>query len=312
MLATAAPHARLSAAAPARLPAASPAAQPRPTPTAPSTSSTRTSSAPASPPPRFPLPMPARKYMFGLRFLPGHCFLCGACLRKLAAADSDTDPNNDPEHADAEYVDGRPPGRTPCARGPACRDARTPVVTVRADLKTMVQSRVYDTHLAPSPYVAMARSCAADLRLAEMRWTFCRGAGGMTKRLRKGNLTPAKQGRSRWPHTVVATPAPAAPAAPAPVTDPAAAGPAPAWRRDHQRNDDAAAVVAIDPDSTAATRAGAITMQSMAVARAQVVLQTHQLYLDIRERMRALGYRRDEIDGEIARMRRASGVLGVP
>ncbi|KNE61761.1 hypothetical protein AMAG_06561 [Allomyces macrogynus ATCC 38327] len=280
--------------------------RPRPAPSAP----TR---APAPPPPRFSLPMPARRYMSGPRFLPGHCFLCGACLRKLAAADSDTDPNNDPAHADAEYVDGHPPGRTPCARGPACRDARTPVMgvtSVRVDLKTLVHSRIYDTHLAPSPHVGMARACATDLKVSDMRWTFCRGAGGcysrwltMTKRLRKGNLVPAPRHRSRTAS------APAAPAAATNVSTLAvAAGPTlPRHPRDADHDVKSASV----NNHGAMATALAITAHSMAVARAQVVLQTHQLYLDVRERMHTLGYRRGEIDREIAWMRRVPiGVLG--
>ncbi|KNE70638.1 hypothetical protein AMAG_15394 [Allomyces macrogynus ATCC 38327] len=266
----------------------------------------------------------------------------------IIRSDDDNDDDGGDFEADAGKRSDR--ARTMCPDGWQCERARQRCswhagmgASVKlAKLAAPPEDNVYYQCLPHSPYLDLARRCAKVLKMQEMTWVFCRGPGGcysiwlrIYKHMKPASArtTPAA---SPGPVSPAPTPAPARSSrqsAPAAVpsrsslsskrersASPLPPPPPPRPARSGTRAD--SAIVSSPthdrthrdrpppPNATATVPAAALVRHHLTLVNAQVALQTQRTYLELRTRMHALGYSREEIDREVA-LARGLGVPGM-
>ncbi|KNE61762.1 hypothetical protein AMAG_06562 [Allomyces macrogynus ATCC 38327] len=258
-------------------------------------------------------------------------------------SDGDDDDDADFEDVDADESDVR--ARSKCPDGWRCPLARkrcpwTAGMSASIKLAKLAEppeTNVYYQCLPDSPYLDLARHCAKELHLQEMSWVFCRGPGGcysiwlriykhLKPALARTTLavspapasTPPRSSRQSAPAAVLSVPSSskrersASPPPPPP--------PPPRPRRGTRA--DSVIVSSTTPDRARRDRPppppatsvpAALVTHHLALANAQVALQTQRTFLELRTRMHALGYSREEIDREVAIARGMSvaGMMGM-
>ncbi|KAJ3369736.1 hypothetical protein GGF31_005041 [Allomyces arbusculus] len=255
--------------------------------------------------------------------------------------DDHSDGDDDDDYEDADEHDDH--ARTICPNGWQCPRARQrcSVTGMGASVKLAKlaappEDNVYYECLSRSPYLDLARHCAMALKMQEMTWVFCRGPGGCYSvwlRIYK-RLKPVS---ARTASLAPTSPAPTAPAPVRPSRQSASAAvpstpiaskrersaspppPPPRPARPGVRADSAIVSSATPdrahrdrppPPTSTTVPAAALVTNHLTLVNAQVALQTQRTYLELRTRMHALGYSREEIDREVA-VARGMGMAGM-